>query len=379
MLPAAYGRRRHQERELRPVGGPFEGGSHAYVIPVEHGGEPAVLKVIHRDGENAAEPTALRDYDGDGAVRLYEYEPDTGAMLLREVTAIGPDETADELLQRLYDETHEKLAAPVMLTGPVEGRFLEMLVWASRARRVLEIGTYSGYSALSMAAALRAAVGRVEKQAPVFGVAPLEAQLGLFLAQRHFPLLGELPALDPHLVGLGPEEQLQRLIDELGEGLAGEDLLTMELPVVLFPDEDLDLLPALLPGVRRRGRVIAVSGRVLIVDDDEDTRALLSRIVRQESFEPLEAPDGETALGAVAREAPDVVFLDMRLPGAHGMEILRRLKAIDATLPVIMITAHNSPELTLGAAALGAYRVISKPFEVENLAAIVNQARQDAG
>jgi caffeoyl-CoA O-methyltransferase len=60
----------------------------------------------------------------------------------------------DELLQRLYDETHQKLDAPVMLTGPVEGRFLQMLVWASGARRVLEIGTYSGYSALSMAEAL---------------------------------------------------------------------------------------------------------------------------------------------------------------------------------------------------------------------------------
>jgi caffeoyl-CoA O-methyltransferase len=60
----------------------------------------------------------------------------------------------DDLLQRLYDETHEKLAAPQMLTGPVEGRFLETLVWASGARRILEIGTYSGYSALSMAAAL---------------------------------------------------------------------------------------------------------------------------------------------------------------------------------------------------------------------------------
>jgi caffeoyl-CoA O-methyltransferase len=60
----------------------------------------------------------------------------------------------DELLKRLFDETHEKLAAPQMLTGAIEGRFLEMLVWASGARRILEIGTYSGYSALSMAAAL---------------------------------------------------------------------------------------------------------------------------------------------------------------------------------------------------------------------------------
>ena len=59
-----------------------------------------------------------------------------------------------ELLDRLYAETHEKLSAPQMLTGPLEGRFLEMLVWAMGARRILEIGTYSGYSALSMAAAL---------------------------------------------------------------------------------------------------------------------------------------------------------------------------------------------------------------------------------
>ncbi len=60
----------------------------------------------------------------------------------------------DELLDRLHAETHEKLDAPQMLTGPLEGRFLETLVWASGARRVLEIGTYSGYSALSMAGAL---------------------------------------------------------------------------------------------------------------------------------------------------------------------------------------------------------------------------------
>jgi caffeoyl-CoA O-methyltransferase len=58
------------------------------------------------------------------------------------------------LLTKLFEETHEKLSAPQMLTGAIEGRFLEMLVWISGARQVLEIGTYSGYSALSMAAAL---------------------------------------------------------------------------------------------------------------------------------------------------------------------------------------------------------------------------------
>jgi caffeoyl-CoA O-methyltransferase len=58
------------------------------------------------------------------------------------------------LLAELAEETRATLPAPGMLTGTVEGRFLEFLVYASRARRVLEIGTYSGYSALAMAAAL---------------------------------------------------------------------------------------------------------------------------------------------------------------------------------------------------------------------------------
>jgi caffeoyl-CoA O-methyltransferase len=59
-----------------------------------------------------------------------------------------------EALQRLARETHEQLEFPQMLTGAIEGRLLQMLVWASGAARVLEIGTFSGYSALSMAAAL---------------------------------------------------------------------------------------------------------------------------------------------------------------------------------------------------------------------------------
>ena len=60
----------------------------------------------------------------------------------------------DDLLAALAAETRETLPSPQMLTGTVEGRFLELLVFASGARRVLELGTYSGYSALSMAAGL---------------------------------------------------------------------------------------------------------------------------------------------------------------------------------------------------------------------------------
>ena len=62
----------------------------------------------------------------------------------------------DDLLHRLAEETRATLESPQMLTGPIEGRFLQFLVFISGARRVLELGTYSGYSAISMAAALPA-------------------------------------------------------------------------------------------------------------------------------------------------------------------------------------------------------------------------------
>ena len=58
------------------------------------------------------------------------------------------------LLAELWAETHETLALPQMLTGPIEGRFLELLVYAAGARRILELGTFSGYSSISMAAGL---------------------------------------------------------------------------------------------------------------------------------------------------------------------------------------------------------------------------------
>lgn len=70
---------------LRIDGPPYGGGSHSYVVPVRRdNGERAVLKVTVRNDENRAEPTALHRYDGDGAVRLYEYDPDTGAMLMEQ-------------------------------------------------------------------------------------------------------------------------------------------------------------------------------------------------------------------------------------------------------------------------------------------------------
>jgi len=119
---------------------------------------------------------------------------------------------------------------------------------------------------------------------------------------------------------------------------------------------------------------------VLVVDDEALIRWSLAEMLGERGYTVIEAGDARMALAAIenAEEPFDVVLLDYRLPDSADLRLLEKVRRLAPTSQVIMITAHNSPELAQGAAALGAYRVISKPFEVESLAALVNQARQEA-
>jgi len=118
---------------------------------------------------------------------------------------------------------------------------------------------------------------------------------------------------------------------------------------------------------------------VLVVDDEALIRWSLSETLGERGYMVTQAGDGRMAVAAIesAVEPFDVVLLDYRLPDSADLRLLEKVKRLAPTSSVIMITAHNSPELAQGAAALGAYRVISKPFEVESLAALVSQALRD--
>lgn len=118
---------------------------------------------------------------------------------------------------------------------------------------------------------------------------------------------------------------------------------------------------------------------VLVVDDEALIRWSLAETLGERGYAVTEAGDARMALDAIERSAApfDVVLLDFRLPDSSDLRLLEKVRRLIPTARVIMITAHNSPELAQGAAALGAYRVISKPFEVDSLAALVSQARQD--
>lgn len=118
---------------------------------------------------------------------------------------------------------------------------------------------------------------------------------------------------------------------------------------------------------------------VLVVDDEALIRWSLSEMLGERGYMVTEAADGRMALAAIqtASEPFDVVLLDYRLPDSADLRLLQRVRKLAPTSQVIMITAHSSPELIQGATALGAYRVVSKPFEVESVAELVQQARHD--
>ncbi len=162
-----------------------------------------------------------------------------------------------DLLLALADETRATLTAPQMLTGTVEGRFLEMLVFASGATRVLEIGTYSGYSALSMAAGL-----------------PPEGHIHTCeIEERHAEVARRYIAESPHA---------DRITVHLGPALETVDRLDGPFDLV-FIDADktgyADYYEAVLPKLSPRGLIVfdnmLQNGRVVDdPDSSESTRAI---------------------------------------------------------------------------------------------------------
>jgi caffeoyl-CoA O-methyltransferase len=163
----------------------------------------------------------------------------------------------EPLLAELAQETHETLECPQMLTGTVEGRFLELLVYASGAARVLELGTYSGYSALSMAAGL-APGGRID-------TCELDENRAA-VARRY---IQRSPYADGIQIHVGPGlETIGRLEGDFD---------------FVFIDADkpnyINYYEAVLPRLSERGFIAADntlwSGRVLDdQDDDEGTQAI---------------------------------------------------------------------------------------------------------
>ena len=115
--------------------------------------------------------------------------------------------------------------------------------------------------------------------------------------------------------------------------------------------------------------------RVLVVDDEPLIRWSLAETLEQSGHAVVEASDGQGAIQSVSAGEPfDVVLLDYRLPDSNDLNLLATIRKLTPRSAVIMMTAFGTPEVMTGAIELGAYRVISKPFEVHEVAALVLQA-----
>jgi two-component system response regulator MtrA len=112
------------------------------------------------------------------------------------------------------------------------------------------------------------------------------------------------------------------------------------------------------------------AARVLVVDDDPALAEMLGIVLRGEGFEPAFVSDGDAALGAFRREKPDVVLLDLMLPGTDGIEVCRQIRA-ESGVPIVMLTAKGDTEDVVRGLETGADDYLVKPFKPKELVARV--------
>ncbi len=104
-------------------------------------------------------------------------------------------------------------------------------------------------------------------------------------------------------------------------------------------------------------------GRILVVDDEPPVREVLTEYFATQGYVVQSAGNGNDALAAITRERPDLVLLDIRMPGIDGVETLRRIRELDEAVPVIMVTANEDVALARETLKLGAFDYVAKPFD----------------
>jgi len=119
--------------------------------------------------------------------------------------------------------------------------------------------------------------------------------------------------------------------------------------------------------------------RVLIVDDDKNICAILAALMKKEGLEAVVAYDGEKALKMVQSDSPDLLLVDMMLPGMDGMEVLRKTRELDPDLPVVFITAHADSRAAVKAIKEGAHDYLSKPFDNYEVTRVAHRALAERG
>ena len=110
-----------------------------------------------------------------------------------------------------------------------------------------------------------------------------------------------------------------------------------------------------------------MKGKILIVDDQFGIRILLNEVLQKEGYETFQAANGLQALEILNDHVPDLVLLDMKIPGMDGIEILKRMKVLQPDIKVIIMTAYGELDMIQEAMDLGAITHFAKPFDIDDI------------
>lgn len=114
--------------------------------------------------------------------------------------------------------------------------------------------------------------------------------------------------------------------------------------------------------------------RVLVVDDDPQVRGVLRDTLKLADCESVLVGSGPDALSAVRQDRPDLVILDLGMPGMSGLEVLEQLQGLHPGLPTIVLSGMAHPEDTPDLMARGARAIVGKPFQARELLSVVERA-----
>ncbi len=113
---------------------------------------------------------------------------------------------------------------------------------------------------------------------------------------------------------------------------------------------------------------------IMVVDDEKSMRDFLNIFLKQEGYHVICVPSGKNALELLEKEELDLVITDIKMPDVSGVDVLKKVNALNLNTPVIMITAFSSNETALEALNQGVYDYISKPFNVDEMRIIIRRA-----
>lgn len=186
--------------------------------------------------------------------------------------------------------------------------------------------------------------------------------------QSGLDVLAKLRASAPHLPVVIVSENLSPDVESRARELGVTDVLRKGLKMdVIMEAVRRALQHAGKPAAARPVAPVAEAATVLVVDDEPEIVELVGEFLERRGYRVQTATNGEDALALVKKEPPDLMLLDIYMPGMNGVDVLRRLKAQQSPVGVIMLTASQEEALLQEALDLGAFDVLSKPVNLDQL------------